>query len=391
MQKSEDSIGKKKNGKLNQIKAIEIKRIPAAKLMQHPVNKNLSIPMSEQEYQSVKTWLEKGYDATMPIEVDAEFKVIDGWHRREVCCELNVMPWVRILDLTSDKEKADFVVRSSSGRQLTKTQQACLAAKRILFDPDDEIRNAAEKRRKAGKKVEPSASGREDEEKGKTAKKWGQKVGVSTRSIERAKKVYNHGIPELITIIEGKDEVSLSDAAACAGLEIEEQEELTQAYQAKKGQSGKVKPREIFKALLEKYKETVTETPEKEPEPEEGAANESPKPVFKPIIRRPTSSGNNDAVSQSEKEDQKLEPEPAVVENGLDFEAFLDDREEDLLITQGAIQTEEFPDDAIELTITPPVDGSSESRYEQENIAGLLKVKKDSGEVTWVVITETLE
>lgn len=93
-------------------------------LKRHPFN--IYPEMSDEDYESLKSDIQKnGYDQKYPIWLFENF-ILDGWNRQKACNELNIVPIYETF-VGTDSEAFEFVVRSNNRRHLTPIQRACIA------------------------------------------------------------------------------------------------------------------------------------------------------------------------------------------------------------------------------------------------------------------------
>lgn len=137
-----------------------------------------------------------------PIIVDSDDRIIDGRNRALACEIAGVEPVIEARDFT-DREALAFVVSTNLHRRhLTESQRADIAAK---------IANT-----KVGKPKSNSAN-LPNNDTAVTQAEAAELMNVSTRSVTAAKKVHEHGTPELQAAL-SSGEVKVSRAAKIADL-----------------------------------------------------------------------------------------------------------------------------------------------------------------------------
>jgi hypothetical protein len=139
---------------------------PLAKLMPH---------MTAEEYNALKTDIEQ--HGQREVIYLYEGKVIDGVHRLRACRELGFKPLVS--DLVVKDPLAWVVSLNMKRRHLTVQQRAKLAVKLL-----PRLQQEAKERQREGGRAKGSATRRQA---GKATAHAAKMVGVSTRSVERAK------------------------------------------------------------------------------------------------------------------------------------------------------------------------------------------------------------
>ena len=89
---------------------------------------NIMPDMAKEDYQSLKEDIKNnGFDDKYPIYL-YEGKILDGWHRYNVCYELGIEPVYKTFE-GSKFEALNLVVRSETRRHATSSQKAAVAVK----------------------------------------------------------------------------------------------------------------------------------------------------------------------------------------------------------------------------------------------------------------------
>lgn len=170
-----------------------------------------------------------------------EGKILDGRHRYRACLEVGVKPAFREFmegnpDESSHGDPVAYVQSENAARrQLTESQIAySITHPNIL---DFEKRRARERiesaaiaggHAKHGSAPAPTGARAEIEDKGRASEKLADKAGVGRRSVERAIKVREKGVPELNEAV-AKGEVSLNMAEKIVKLKPASQKRVMNA------------------------------------------------------------------------------------------------------------------------------------------------------------------
>jgi ParB-like chromosome segregation protein Spo0J len=96
---------------------------------------NLFPDLTPAEYAALKSSIaDRGVD--IPIIVDAEGNIIDGWHRQKACDELGIFCPQEVRRFDSDEEKLELAVTANAKRrQLNQEQKRALVAAYLKLDP----------------------------------------------------------------------------------------------------------------------------------------------------------------------------------------------------------------------------------------------------------------
>lgn len=156
--------------------------------------------MTDEEFRELKVSIEKNGQRE-PIALYQE-KIIDGRNRYNACVELGMVPEYEIWD--EQGSLLEYVKdKNLNRRQLNEVQKGMIAAKmRPLYEAEAKERqklSQAQPGEKIGSKV--SLHGNPPiEQKGKSTAIVGKMVGVGMSTVERAVRILNHGVPELIKL-----------------------------------------------------------------------------------------------------------------------------------------------------------------------------------------------
>lgn len=166
------------------------------------------------------------------IVLHPDGSILDGRNRRRACLEAGVE--ARFETLAEGVDPVAFVIsKNLHRRHLSESQRAVIGAR---------IANLRDGQRpdRASPIGEPRI----------TQQQAADMVGVGKRSVERARKVLEHGAPELVAAVV-RDEVKVSTAAAVAELEPDEQREIVARGDVAKAAKEVQPPRKPW--LVERY------------------------------------------------------------------------------------------------------------------------------------------
>jgi phage N-6-adenine-methyltransferase len=135
-------------------------------------------------------------------------QILDGRNRLEACRRAGVEPWVEAADLADDAEAVGFVISSNlKRRHLDESQRAMIGAK--LATLSDGVRADRQ-----GASIEaPSAI---------SQSQAADLLNVGRASVQRARTVLDHGVPELAEAVRD-GELAVSAAAKIARMPVESQ------------------------------------------------------------------------------------------------------------------------------------------------------------------------
>jgi len=150
--------------------------------------------MSEDQYQELKVSIKES-GLIHPI-ITYEDAILDGRHREQACRELGIEP--RYVGYAGQDPAGYVVAANVNRRHLDESQRAMIAAKIATMRQG---------------RPEKSPIGEIS-----TQAKAAQTLNVGKRSVERARKVLDHGVKQLQQMV-GKGEMKVSEAAAIAGLD----------------------------------------------------------------------------------------------------------------------------------------------------------------------------
>ena len=146
-------------------------------------------PLKKDEYDSLKADIASNGRICTPLSINKEGVILDGHHRFKIGLEVEIKEFlVMVQEFEDPLDELAFVIRINVlGRQLNDFQKAELGHELEKIEAE-----RAKKRQianlKNGKEV-PLASNEANGEGGKTAEKVAKKIGVSTATYKRAKKI----------------------------------------------------------------------------------------------------------------------------------------------------------------------------------------------------------
>jgi ParB-like chromosome segregation protein Spo0J/DNA-directed RNA polymerase subunit RPC12/RpoP len=148
--------------------------------------------MSQEEFEQLRESI-RTEGQHYPIIVSEDLEVLDGHHRFRACIELGIEPDFEVKHFENKLLEKKFVIEANLRRRHLNNFQLVELAVPLL-----EIEKALLKKQQTQKKQKESASiiettdensFSEFEAKGKTAEMVAKKVGVSTRTLDRGKKI----------------------------------------------------------------------------------------------------------------------------------------------------------------------------------------------------------
>jgi len=140
--------------------------------------------------------------------------IIDGYNRHEVCTEFHLKFEVEVIDGIETREDAKrwMIANQFHRRNLNESQRAALAGLLADVDHGGDHKSSNFKAQICALKTQTDVA---------------DQFNVSRRSVQYARKVHEHGVPELSRMLtEGT--VSVSAAADVASLPEEEQEQIVE-------------------------------------------------------------------------------------------------------------------------------------------------------------------
>lgn len=144
-------------------------------------------------------------------------KILDGRHRYRGCIEVGVAPMFRDFmegnpDESSHGDPVAFVTsENASRRHLNTSQLAHAIAAMAGWEREQASKRQAATQAKPGERIGVCSPARTYDDKGRTSEKLAAKTGVSARTVDKAIKVREAGIPEVNQAV-ASGEVSLNMA-----------------------------------------------------------------------------------------------------------------------------------------------------------------------------------
>ncbi len=196
---------------------------------QHPLSAAFPA-MSDDDFASLKDSIQS-IGVQNPITL-CDDMVIDGWHRYLAATDLGMdCPAVEI---APGVDLRDFVLAQNKARRNCMASQLAAAAVKVYqwLDRGRPKINSAPVR-DTGSVVEDARTGAELSADSVSASEIASKVGVSTRSVEQAKKVIRNGVHEVVEAVQRGD-VSLKRAEQIASLPADQQAKALHAKPERK-------------------------------------------------------------------------------------------------------------------------------------------------------------
>jgi ParB-like chromosome segregation protein Spo0J len=200
---------------LNTISAIELSnlRVKMVSLRLNPQYEKMLPTMTEEEFEQLKESI-RTEGQHYPIIANENLEVLDGHHRFRACTELGLEPDFEVKTFENKLVEKKFVIESNLRRRHLNNFQLVELAVPLL-----EIEKALAKQRQSvgGKNGRNSQLGIEPEDalpleptlKAKAAEVVAKKAGVSTRTLERGKKILENATEEdKQALREGKTSIS---------------------------------------------------------------------------------------------------------------------------------------------------------------------------------------
>lgn len=206
---------------------------------QHPLS--AAFPsMSDEDFSALRDSIEN-IGVQNPITV-YQGMVIDGWHRYRAANELGMECPSRELDPATDPR--DFVLAQNKARRNCTASQLAAAAVKVYGWKG-----------RGNPQLSNSAPGADLEETDIAASEIAERAGVSTRTIEQAKKVERKASPEVKKAVE-RGEVSVKAAAKVADLPPEQQVQALHAPKPTKLHTAEV---DVLKAQVAELKQQLAD------------------------------------------------------------------------------------------------------------------------------------
>lgn len=186
-------------------------RITAGALLPIHPYADLFPSMSAEQYEALREDIKKN-GVREPIRI-YKGQIIDGKHRQRACIELGIDPPTK---LYRQSDPLHFVISTNlCRRHLTESQRSMVASTIATMLP-----GAPKGNRNAASKEDKNKSARlrdciEPADGRLTQRQVAEDLGVSDRSITYARRVREHGSPELIRAVEA-NEIAVSAAAVIA-------------------------------------------------------------------------------------------------------------------------------------------------------------------------------
>jgi len=217
---------------------------------QHPLGK-LFPPIGLEQTNNLAEDI-KANGLANPITI-FEGKILDGWNRYRVCKAWDIP--LKTVEYKGDAPALFVISQNIHRRHLSTTQRVTLAKKLLEAE---EIRAAKRRASKPGRKVSlPPMGGNEKRSANTAAAKVAKAVGVSARSVERAKAIDKKAVPEVVGAVES-GAMSLREGEQVSKLPKAEQRKIAKAPKAvRRGVAKASNDLEALKALWERVDQTT--------------------------------------------------------------------------------------------------------------------------------------
>jgi len=160
-----------------------------------------------------------------------EGAILDGRHRYRACLETGVLPRFKEFDGTDPV--AYVTSENAARRHLTPSQIAHAIAAMKPYE-ERKARERSEANLRRGDQIPDGAGLHHREEMGRTAEKLADKSGVSARTISKATKVREQGVPELNAAV-AAGEIALNQAEKIVQLNPSAQRKVVKAPKQQRG------------------------------------------------------------------------------------------------------------------------------------------------------------
>jgi len=213
----------------SQLKDIKDDAFQFRKLTIDPEFKSLIPPLTKGEYEELMENI-KARGCRDPLIIWKK-TILDGHHRYEICEELGIPFETVEYEFTDRTEAKIWMIKNQRGRRNLKESQRAMLAVALEALYSEQAKERQGTRTDLGKKLVQS-------EKGRSAEKAANEMGISHQTVASAKRVANKGIPDLKKLVESGD-VTVSAAAKVASCPMDVQEKivekaLTQIQEGKK-------------------------------------------------------------------------------------------------------------------------------------------------------------
>ena len=177
------------------------------KLKIHPLAEMIPA-MSEEEFADLKADIEENGQVE-PITL-YRGEVLDGRHRSRACDELNIKPLIR--EYTGDQPAAYVLSLNVKRRNLTQSQRAAIVLDFLPKLKEESRKRQSEAGKKFGRGIDSSGPNGPKLSPAKRAREEaGELVGISGRTVERARRVREEAPEEFERIKQGKTTVTAAD------------------------------------------------------------------------------------------------------------------------------------------------------------------------------------
>jgi hypothetical protein len=204
--------------------------------------KDLIPPLSQDELNALRADLATHGCRDRLIIWKGQDILLDGHHRYKICTELGLPFDTLAIELASRADAKIWIIKNQRGRRnLSESQRAMLAVKlEALYAETAKSRMGT--RTDLGQNLDQG-------QRGRSAGKAGQDMGISHQSVSFAKTVTTKGTPELAKLVETGD-IAVSSAARVASQNPEVQARIIEIAKSEIGAGKKPKLSAILKDFL---------------------------------------------------------------------------------------------------------------------------------------------
>jgi ParB-like chromosome segregation protein Spo0J len=160
--------------------------------------KRLVPPLTNQEYNLLKSSIKKNGRNTIPIIVNQSGTVLEGHHRLKACLELGLKPRIEVQKFSDPIEEKEFIIIINRYRRHLNQFQISILGYKLEKIEKEKARIRQLRNLKNNREVSPSsvASNEANEEMGKVSKIIANKIGQSITTYERNRKIIKEGTEE---------------------------------------------------------------------------------------------------------------------------------------------------------------------------------------------------
>ena len=173
----------------------------------NPEYEKILPPLTNAQYNSLKSSIKETGKNLVPIIVNENFEILDGYHRYRACLELELDPKIEIKEFSDPISEKEFVININlNRRQLNSFQISEMGYKLEEIEREKakmrqlkNLKNVGDNSCGSLAQICANEEDRKDEEnerEGKVSKIIADKIGQATRTYERNKKIIEEGSDE---------------------------------------------------------------------------------------------------------------------------------------------------------------------------------------------------